>query len=106
MAYQGALGLDPAVIAALHRHWLPEPDLIILLEAPPAVRRQRRQARGHPVDAFEEEGYLQRVAAIYDRLTAPGLHRVDSQGTAAATQDRILALVRRCLDPAPGGAPS
>jgi len=111
MAYQGARGLDPAVIAAHHAHWLPEPDLVLLLEAPPAVRQQRWLARGHPQDAFEQEEYLLKVAAIYDRLAAPGLCRVDARGGVAEVQDRILALVHGRLalaaepNPRPGEDP-
>ncbi|MGQ9921317.1 MAG: dTMP kinase [Desulfobacca sp.] len=97
MAYQGALGLDPEAIAAQHFVFAPPPDLIILLEVPPAERGKRLRQRGTKSDMFEEQDYQAKVAAIFDRLQAPNLIRVDGRGSVAAVQARILAQVQQRL---------
>ncbi len=98
MAYQGALGLDPGEIEALHADFAPHPDLVILLVLPAPERIKRLQERGSPVDAFEQQDYLAKVAAIFDRLQAPNLIRVDGRGSEAEVHHRILAQVGRFLN--------
>lgn len=97
MAYQGALGLDPQDIAAQHAGWAPAPDLIIILELPPPERRRRLQQRLGSRDAFEQDDYLTRVAAVFDQLQVPHLIRLDGRGSKAEVQARILARVRPLL---------
>lgn len=97
MAYQGALGLDPRDIEAQHADFAPPPDLVILLELTPAERLDRLRQRGKKIDAFEEQDYLAKVAAIFDRLQAPNLIRVDGRGSVAEVQTRILVQVQQRL---------
>ncbi len=97
MAYQGALGLDPQDIEAQHADFAPRPDLIILLELPPAERISRLRQRGKRLDTFEEQDYLAHVAAIFDRLQAPNLIRVDGCGSEVEVQARILVQVQQRL---------
>lgn len=97
MAYQGALGLDPEKIRKKHADFAPEPDLTILLQLPSTERSQRVEQRGRGADAFEQADYLARVAAIFDRLQAPNLIRLDGRGSKAEVQNRILSVVQRLL---------
>ncbi len=106
MAYQGALGLDPADIEAQHAGWAPPADLVILLELPARERRLRLAQRGTVGDAFEQEDYLAKVAAIFDRLEAPGLIRVDARGTPDEVLARILPPVQRLLQQSGAAGPS
>lgn len=96
MAYQGALGLDPLEIQHCHAEFAPPPDLVIILVLPFTEIPRRLQQRGTPLSQdFEKIDYLARVAAIFDRLEAPGLVRVDGLGSAPKVQGRIVALVER-----------
>ena len=45
--------------------------------------------------SFEKISYLIQVAAIFDRLDAPFIVRVDGLGSEPEVQSRILALVHR-----------
>jgi len=96
MAYQGAIGLDPLDIQRRHEDFAPQPDLVIILELPMTELTHRLQLRGAPVSPnFEKISYLIRVAAIFDRLDAPFIVRVDGLGSELQVQSRILALVHR-----------
>jgi dTMP kinase len=96
MAYQGALGLDPLDIQRRHEDFAPQPDLVIILELPLAEITRRLQQRGAPVSpSFEKIPYLVRVAAIFNRLDAPFIVRVNGLGSEPEIQSRILAMVHR-----------
>jgi dTMP kinase len=99
MAYQGALGLDPRDIQWRHAEFAPRPDLIIILALPlPEIARRLRQ-RGAPTSqAFEQIDYLAKVAALFDRLEAPNLERVNGLGPEPEVQARILFLVDQVLN--------
>lgn len=80
IAYQGALGLDPAEIARRHRDFAPEPDLLILLELPidEAIRRIE-VSRGSGRDHFEGKEYLRRVAELFATIEHPRMLRMDAR---------------------------
>lgn len=81
VAYQGAAGHDPAAVLALNESFAPRPDLILLLEAPPAVGVRRvRELRGESLNDFEQEDYLRRVADIFAGFNDPRLRRIDAVG--------------------------
>lgn len=99
MAYQGALGLDPDDIQRRHAAFAPQPDLIILLELPLPEIARRLQERGAPTSqSFEHIDYLAKVAAVFSRLEAPGLVRIDALGSEPEVQARILLLVDQVLN--------
>jgi dTMP kinase len=99
MAYQGALGLDPLDIQRRHEDFAPQPDLVIILELPLTELTRRLQQRGAPVSpGFEKISYLIQVAAIFDRLDAPFIHRVHGLGSEPEVQARILALICRIFN--------
>ena len=82
VAYQGALGLDPARILAAQRGLRPPPGSGVHPHPAagprrgPLVRNPGRRAR----QVSEGQDYLERVAAIYASLHGPHLHQVDASG--------------------------
>jgi dTMP kinase len=94
VAYQGARGLDPEAILRDSEAEFPLPDLAIVLEIDPAVALERVGGRGEPLDAaFEDLGFLERVAARYRALDRPYLARIDARGSEA----EVHAAVTRCV---------
>ncbi|MDF1614687.1 dTMP kinase [Desulfurivibrio dismutans] len=97
-AYQGANGHDPAAVMAMNESFAPRPDLVLLLEAPPAVGVSRvREGRGECLNDFEQEDYLRRVAAIFADFTGPNLVRIDASGEVARVQGEIWQAVEALL---------
>lgn len=77
VAYQGALGLDPAEILRESEAEHPAPDLALLLEIEPGVGLERVHARpGHVEPLFERRDFLERAAGIYRSLDLPYLERI------------------------------
>ena len=98
VAYQGALGLDPATILAQNLAFAPEPDLVLLLTLPTPEALARRSKGGEaPLQVSEAPDYLEKVAAIYAGLKGPQIHRVEATGTPEEIQARILRLALRAL---------
>jgi len=99
-AYQGANGMDPAEILRQNEVFAPRPDLVVQIQLPVAVSLQRiKQLRGETPNSFEQEAYLEQVAAIFDGLPGDFIVRIDGQGTPARIRELILAEVLRRLDP-------
>ncbi|ADH85862.1 dTMP kinase [Desulfurivibrio alkaliphilus] len=97
-AYQGASGHDPAAILAINESFAPRPDLVLLLEAPPAVGVRRvQEGRGESLNDFEQEDYLRRVAGIFAGFSAPGLVRVNATGAIEQVQVEIWQAVEALL---------
>ena len=98
MAYQGALGHDPRDIQASNEAFAPLPDLLLLLDLPPAVGWQRLNQRGAP-SHFERLDYLERVAHIFDAMDFPYLRRIQADQDPEAVQlqirDEVEALLKR-----------
>jgi dTMP kinase len=72
VAYGRADGLDAEHIEKLHE-FLPQPDVAVLLDVPPAVARERIAARGEKLEAYERRGptYAEAVYAGYKGLWNP-----------------------------------
>ncbi|GIX48007.1 MAG: thymidylate kinase [Candidatus Tectimicrobiota bacterium] len=94
MAYQGALGYDPAVIQKRNEAFAPPPDLVLLLEVPAEVGLERLQ---RPRDAFEELDYLRRVEEIFARLHFPTLRRIPGTLPPEEVHARVWAQVQALL---------
>ncbi len=93
-AYQGAAGLDPDFIFTLNR-FAPEPDLVLLLQAPVSeCLRRIRENRGEEPNDFEQEAQLIRVNRCFQSFTQPCIHRIDTTGEQKLVQEQIRALVR------------
>jgi dTMP kinase len=93
VAYQGARGHDPAELLAQSEAEFPPPDLVLLLEIPPAGGLERVRRRGASEPAFEQREYLEEVAAIFRSVERDYVERVD----AAADPDAVSAEVWRIV---------
>jgi dTMP kinase len=65
IAYQGAAGLDLAMLQAVNEAFAPRPDALLLLDLPVETSLQRIQARGLASDEFERPITLKRVREIF-----------------------------------------
>jgi len=75
MAYQGALGIAPEAIRRLNEAFAPVPDAVFVFLMSPAQALARiRCGRTQGGDAFEQEEYLTRVAAIFRAMQGPHIH--------------------------------
>lgn len=99
VAYQGALGLDPARILAENEAFAPRPHLVFILTLPPAlaVARLSGSPRRLP-QVSEEQDYLEQVAAIYASLTGPHIHRVDAAASPEAIHAELLKITLKVLE--------
>jgi dTMP kinase len=81
LAYQ-AEEADRAWVAGLARGIL-APDLTVLLDLPIEVAARRREAAGRPVERYDADSYLAKVAANYRKLAQeePSLVILDGAGT-------------------------
>jgi dTMP kinase len=77
VAYQGARGLDPALLLAKNRAFAPKPDLVVLVDVEPKLSLERIAARGEGVDLFETLDALTKVRAIFLSLHEPHIARID-----------------------------
>ncbi len=89
-AYQGAAGLDSVWILAQNEGEAPVPDLVFILDLPPALGLARRGKKSGPVQQQTETlDYLTRVAAIYQTMRGPHFHWLD----AALPREEIHAAI-------------
>lgn len=97
IAYQGAAGLDPSII--LDRNsFAPPPNLALLFHAPIEVGVQRiTKGRGEPLNDFEKEDYLQRVAKQFAQLELPYIRRIDASRSVASVHQDVLHHVQLLL---------
>jgi dTMP kinase len=100
VAYQGALGLDPAWILAANEAFAPRPDLVFLLVLPVAQALARLQ---RPRQVSEMPPYLERVAAIYNTLQGPHIQRLDATASPQALHSDLLARTLAALKEFGGG---
>ena len=100
VAYQGALGLDPAEILTANEAFAPRPDLVFIFVLP-VSQALARLAR--PRQLSELAPYLERVAAIYDTLQGPHLHRLDATTSPQTIHATLLQLTLKALARLGGG---
>ena len=65
IAYQGAAGLDLAMLQAVNEEFAPPPDVLLLLDLPVEESLNRIQTRGLVSDEFERPSTLKRVREIF-----------------------------------------
>ena len=65
IAYQGAAGLDLAMLQAVNEAFAPPPDVLLLLDLPVAESLKRIKTRGEQSDEFERPNTLKRVREIF-----------------------------------------
>ncbi len=98
VAYQGALGLDPARILAANEAFAPRPQLAFILTLPPEAAVARlSQTPGRQRQVSEGREYLEKVADIYASLTGTWIHRVDAARPPEVVQAELLALTLQAL---------
>jgi dTMP kinase len=101
VAYQGALGLDPARILALNEVVAPRPDLVFILTLPPAQALARLS---RPAQVSEAPDYLERVAALYAALQGPHIHRVNAAAPPESLHATLLRVTLEALERKDPGA--
>jgi dTMP kinase len=100
VAYQGALGLDPARILAENEAFAPRPHLVFVLTLPPALAVARLSGSPHRRRQVSEgQDYLEQVATIYASLTGPQIHRVDAAASPEAIHAELLKITLQVLEP-------
>jgi len=92
VAYQGARGLDRRRLLSLNA-FAPAPDVLIVLDVPPAVGLGRVRDRGDEADLFEKEDELARARTIFRELDVPNLHLLDGTLSVSAIAGQIATLV-------------
>jgi len=99
VAYQGALGLDPAQILAANEAFAPRPEAVFILTLPPGLAVARLSQNPDRVrQVSEAQEYLERVAAIYASLTGPHIHRVDAAQPLESVHAALLSLTLKVLE--------
>lgn len=93
MAYQGARGVDPAVIRAANEEFAPVPDAVVWLDIPVSVALERIGGRGER-DAFETEAGLAACRTVFASIHEPWMLRVDAD----AEKEEVAARVREALE--------
>lgn len=94
MAYQGALGADPAALRRLNEKTcrFPIPDVVFYIHVPPRAGIARiNRKRGGANAGYEKLDFLERVAAIFDSMDDPFFMRVKGTQRPAAVA-RIITL--------------
>jgi len=98
IAYQGALGLDCEEIERRNTEFAPPPDILFLVQIPPASGIRRiTETRGQGADFFEREGYLVKVEEIFNRLSKPFLYRLNGEETAQRLEKQAREIVFQWL---------
>jgi dTMP kinase len=96
-AYQGAAGCDPQAIFSRH-DFAPEPDLVLLLTMTPAESVSRiRESRGEPLNAFEQQEQLEKVASLFASFAHGCIVRIDAARPVVEVQAAIRGAVARLL---------
>src|SRR5215470_18733012 len=96
IAYQGALQLNPEEIRVRNEAFAPPPDLLFILDIPPARGLQRVRQRG-ALSHFERLDYLARVAAIFAAMQFPYLRHIDASSEPALVQEQIWQAIAPLL---------
>lgn len=96
IAYQGALQLDPEEIRVRNEAFAPPPDLLFILDIPPARGLQRVRQRG-ALSHFERLDYLARVAAIFAAMQFPYLRHIDASSEPTLVQEHVWQAIAPLL---------
>ncbi len=91
------VGFTPAEIIEKNS-FAPTPDLALLFSLSPQAGIQRIiTGRGDTLNDFEREAALEKVAAIFDGLKLPYIHRIDASGSIESVHQSVLEAVRALL---------
>lgn len=95
VAYQGARGRAPVDLLKMNEAFAPQPDLVVVLDVPPAVGLARIRSRGDRENLFEQEEALGRSAEIFRKLHLAGMLLLDGERPIAELTEAILTRLRR-----------
>ncbi len=90
MAYQGASGADIREIQRMNEEFAIIPDTAFFLHISLEESRRRMETRGLAKDAFEEDSFQSRVAAIYESMDMAWWERIDAHGSIEEVHHLIL----------------
>jgi dTMP kinase len=94
IAYQGAAGLDPALILQKNA-FAPVPDLALLFHAPIQTGVTRiTENRGDKLNDFEKEEYLRKVKVQFEEMDLPYIKRIDADRSIEEIHQDVLRLVK------------
>lgn len=96
VAYQGAAGLDVGDLMRAN-DFAPRPDILLLLDLPPAEGLARIRARGDTPNAFETRDTLEACRAIFLGMDVPNKHVLDATASADAVLQQALFIVMRAV---------
>ena len=97
MAYQGAAGLDPAVIYKKN-DFAPTPDLALLFYAPIETGVTRiTESRGDTLNDFEKKEYLAQVAVQFEKMELSFIKRIDANRSIETIHKDVMYLVQELL---------
>ncbi|MCX7625487.1 MAG: dTMP kinase [Candidatus Sumerlaeaceae bacterium] len=98
MAYQGALGLDPEEIRRANESFAPRPDVILLFRLPVEVGTARiLGSRTEGQNLFEHQSYLEKVAAIFEKMSFPQMVRLDATLPPEILQSLVLRIIEGAI---------
>lgn len=103
IAYQGALGLDPAEIQRVNEERFPTPDLTLLFVISPeeSTRRISEGREGGTNVGYEKLDFLKQVEAVYEGIQSEGLVRIDARQSKDAVTEQIWAALSPLLSKLP-----
>jgi dTMP kinase len=99
VAYQGALGLDPARILAANEAFAPRPQAVFILTLSPELAVARLSQNPDRLRQVSEgPEYLEQVAAIYASLSGPHIHQVDAARAPETVHADLLSITLKVLE--------
>ena len=94
-AYQGARGLDSMEILRAHEALFPIPDVVFLIEIPPAAALLRIDARGEERNqAYEKEEFLEKVAVLFRSFDRDYLCPIQGEASQEEVHKAVCAQLR------------
>ena len=94
-AYQGARGLDSTEILRAHEAIFPIPDVVFLIDLPPAAALLRVDARGEERNqAYEKEEFLEKVAALFRSFDRDYICAIRGEDTEEVVHAAVCAQLR------------
>lgn len=98
IAYQGAAGMDPAVIAS-QNSFAPPPDLAFIFQLSPHVSIERiTHGRGDTLNDFEQKESLQKAEKIFNSLNFPYIHFINADQTITQVHQDVVKVVEAYLE--------
>jgi len=98
MAYQGAIGFDPAEIRRRNEAFAPVPDLLFILDLDVDTALSRIGGRGDTANEFEKRENLERCREIFLSLQDEPFARViDTRGSLEDVQASIRAATSKAV---------